>query len=320
MKSNDVIVIFVSDIHLQSKVPPLRYNEENWYAAMARPLKVLRDMADATHAPVVCAGDIFTRWNSSPELINFALENLPDGMYAIPGQHDLPEHSVDEISRSAFWTLVMCGKIKPIGKCTCIRENPTVWATGFAYGDDVEKFPSSDPACNVFHIAVAHEYVWIPGHQFDVADKSKNLRSVISRAHEGKWLGYDAVVFGDNHNGFITKVYNTPVINCGALMRRHSNEIDYKPFFGMMYENGTIEKYYLPQGGEKVMPLAKTEEAEAHELNTENLFEEMKSLSNKAYDFGVAIQRFLDREQICPETADILHAAIEESYKPEVSE
>jgi len=104
------------------------------------------------------------------------------------------------------------------------------------------------------------------------------------------------------------------------LMRRHSNEIDYRPFFGLMHADGTISKHYLPIDDDKVMALAKAEAAEVSELDTEKLFDEMRTLSGKAYDFGTAIQRFLDREQICPDVAQILHSAIEESHVSEVSE
>ena len=46
-------------------------------------------------------------------LISFAIRELPS-CYAIPGQHDLPNHSYTDIQRSAYWVLVEAGIIKKI--------------------------------------------------------------------------------------------------------------------------------------------------------------------------------------------------------------
>ena len=54
---------------------------------MQRSLEQIRDLQKEFDCPVICAGDIFDKWNSPPELINFAYDNLPE-IYAIPGQHD----------------------------------------------------------------------------------------------------------------------------------------------------------------------------------------------------------------------------------------
>ncbi len=104
------IAIAVADLHLSLNPPLARAAEPNWLDAMSRPLKELRELAEKLNVPILCSGDVLDRWNSSAELINFAIEHLP-WMHAIPGQHDLPLHSLVDIHKSAYWTLVKAGNI-----------------------------------------------------------------------------------------------------------------------------------------------------------------------------------------------------------------
>lgn len=151
--------------------------------------------------PVICAGDIFDRYNAGPELINFALAYLPR-MYAIPGQHDLPHHSYEDIRKSAYWTLVEAGKIlnlepgKPVGVGVM-----QLW--GFPWGTPVEPCPET-PHLGI-DVAVVHQYVWMKEHGYPGAPEENRVKNFL-----GKIVGYDAVVVGDNHKGF--KAHQ--ILNC----------------------------------------------------------------------------------------------------------
>ena len=112
-----VVAIACADIHLQHTAPICRSGEPDWYAAMARPLEELRGLQENYDCPILCAGDVFNHWNNCPpELINWAIKHLPK-MYAIPGQHDLPQHRLDDVRKSAYWTMVEAGVIEnlPLG-------------------------------------------------------------------------------------------------------------------------------------------------------------------------------------------------------------
>ena len=101
MKKKPVALV-CSDIHLCHTRPTSRSAEPDWYEAMARRLHQVDEIASYQQVPVLCAGDVFDRWNSPPELINFAIKNMPP-MWAVPGQHDLPHHRLDEVHRSGLW-------------------------------------------------------------------------------------------------------------------------------------------------------------------------------------------------------------------------
>jgi len=72
-----VIAIICSDLHLSLKPPVFRSDEPDWFAAMQRPLDEIRRLQKHYGCDVLCCGDVFNDWNSSAELINWAVERLP---------------------------------------------------------------------------------------------------------------------------------------------------------------------------------------------------------------------------------------------------
>ena len=66
MQTSDVIAILCSDVHLSDKPPVARSTEPNWMKAQEHVLVQVNDLAKTYSCPVVCAGDIFDKWDSSP--------------------------------------------------------------------------------------------------------------------------------------------------------------------------------------------------------------------------------------------------------------
>lgn len=230
---NPVIAIEISDIHLSDKAPVARSGEPDWYKAMARPLKEVSKLARKYSCPVVCAGDIFHKWDSSAALINFALHYLPDGMLSIPGQHDLPLHNYTDIKKSAYWTLVKSGKIRNLqhGIVTAI-DNLRLYA--FPWGFPITKCPDP-PHTFGLNVAVIHHYVWIDGRGFPGAPEDSKLSNL-----KRQLKGYDHALFGDNHLSF----RSGPVFNPGSLMRRASDQSEHRPVVGLLRADGTLERHY----------------------------------------------------------------------------
>ncbi|MFK5283767.1 hypothetical protein ACI3PL_29745, partial [Lacticaseibacillus paracasei] len=77
------------------------------------------------------------RWNAPPELINFDLEHLPTGMICVPGQHDLPNHNLDDMRRSGYGVLKRTQKIFDLsGRCRDWSLED-LYVSGFGWGQDV---------------------------------------------------------------------------------------------------------------------------------------------------------------------------------------
>ena len=194
-KTEEVIAILCADIHLSLNPPIWRSTEPDWFEAMKRPLDELTNLQSKYDCPIICAGDVFDRWNSPAELINFAFDNLPQ-MYAIPGQHDLPFHKYEDIKKSAYWTLVQAGKIIDIEE-----ENPLeikkhqIKIYGFPWGAELVK--CFGKMKDWIHIAVIHRYFWMENKKYEGAMNEDHIR------HWKQILAsYDIAVIGDNHQSF----------------------------------------------------------------------------------------------------------------------
>jgi DNA repair exonuclease SbcCD nuclease subunit len=102
----------VADLHLSERVPAARgESPAEWLETQANYLRQIDDIARSLGVPVLIAGDVFDRWNAPAELINFAIDHMPTGVLSVPGNHDLPNHDLDQIERSAYWTLVRAGAL-----------------------------------------------------------------------------------------------------------------------------------------------------------------------------------------------------------------
>jgi len=286
-----VIAVLCSDIHLCHTVPVARAAEPDWYAAMARPLKQLRELSQQHEAPVVCAGDIFDDgWRERrcpPELINFAIRELPD-MYAVPGQHDLPNHRLEELERTAYWTLVKAGKIFHLEP-----GNPHWY--GIAMNPVLHGFPWKVPITPQVidsqprvHLAVVHSYIWQPGSSYPGASEEQRVPGYLSSLQ-----GYQAAVFGDNHKGFRFRSPDLSIINCGTLMRRKSDEREYTPQVGLLHRDGSISSHLLDVSEDVFSDPRESTQREADADQADRVLEELKSLGADSLDYRDSLETYM---------------------------
>lgn len=294
---DEVIALAVSDIHLSHKPPVARSLEPSWYDAMARPLDELSSLASTYKVPILCSGDIFDKWNSPPELINFALSKIY-GWYAIPGQHDLPFHSYEDVKRSAYWTLVQAGRITPVVPETplCI-DNMILHA--FPWEHKVH--PCSNPPHTFgLNIALIHSYIWKKDHCYFGAPKASRVS-----AWKKRLRGYDVCLFGDNHRGFVFH----KVLNCGGFMRRKTDEVDYRPSVGLIHSNGTIKRHFLDTSKD-VLTITE-ENKEAEKLDLSEFLHDLAELTDSKLDFKEAVHLWMKTHPISKPTRRLILQALE---------
>lgn len=278
------LAILCSDIHLSHVAPAARRGEPNWYDAMTRGLRQLRALQQSlNNVVIICAGDIFDRWNSPPELINFALCELPD-MWAIPGQHDLPLHNYDSIGKSAFWTLVMAGKIEQLDNVG--KDLGPFMVYGFPWGREIEPPDYNYTSKN---LAVVHSFIWTDDYGYPGAPTDALVNSF-----RKKLEGYSAAVFGDNHKGFLVDGGKPYILNCGTFFRRKSDEIDYRPSVGVLHRSGKIVRHFLDTDSECIEKVEDRSEGE----RAPSFDEFIKQLSGLAADplsFVEALDRVMGK-------------------------
>lgn len=294
-----VIAIICGDLHLSHRPPTARAGEADWYEAMERSLAQLRKLVDLHDLAPICAGDVFDRWNSPPELINFALDKLPT-MYAIPGQHDLPHHNYGDIERSAYHTLVQAGKIINLGPGEVVEpmgsHDGNIRLRGFPYGHNPKDHsPSTDS--EALNVAVVHRYVWKKGFGYPGAPPANQLKK------KNAFIGYNTIIYGDNHKAFTADGHH--IINCGTFMRRAIDEVA-APCVGLLRADGTAELLPLSIDGED-MAIGENYEEIERVLDMGAFIRELEELGGDgALDFVGAITRFLEKNEVVRQVREVV--------------
>jgi hypothetical protein len=281
------VLLTLSDMHLSHTAPISRSTEPSWYEVMARQLDEVRELARRYKVPIACAGDIFHKYNPPPELVNFAIKALPK-MYAVPGQHDLPNHVYADMHRSAYGCLVSAGIIEdlPPNVCIPIAEHVALW--GYPWGTKVGFRPAFEG--EFLHIAICHQYIWTRGKSFPGATKDSSVMSFKELARS-----WSALVFGDNHQRFV----KSNVVNNGTFLRRNANEKDELPAVSLIYDDGTIETIELESARLDVF----VDEDEALQLicrafELVDFVGDLKSMRSEVVDFGELLIRYCNEQGI----------------------
>lgn len=309
---HEVAAILLSDIHLQETPPILRCKEPDWYEAMARPLREICALKKKHKCPVLCAGDVFDHWKASPELINFAIKELPV-MWAIPGQHDLPYHNYEEIERSAYRTLIHAKKINHLNfpANEVGEELGDLILYGHPFGEPL--IPLDERDDEYLRIALIHEYVWVDGYGYPTAPRKNRLGKDRTMVGRKKYGGYDIVVVGDNHRGFSAEVATTTVFNCGALMQRHRNELAYEPQVGLLLHDGRVYPHKLDTSADVYLESGAVEVLESLEKDMSAFFESLTELDDVGLDFRRAVEMYLKTKKTPKRIKSILIKAIIDS-------
>jgi len=303
---SEPIAIAIADLHLSLLQPACRADKD-WLEVQAGYLKQVKDITEgfddpSRRLPILCAGDIFDRWNAPPELINFALQHLPDGMICVPGQHDLPNHRTDQVHRSGYGVLKQVGKIVDIsGKRT--NKDIGLLVYGFEWGSEI--LPPDHEKPDLLQVALIHQYCWTDFHSYPGAPEDSNLSKFAKSLK-----GYDVAIFGDNHKGFLSELKTgTTVLNVGGFIRRKSDEIGYNPSVGIIYSDGTVKRCKLDTSADKFHEeIAEREEVP---LNMKEFIDGLEGLGEHGLNFREAVENHLRDEELTPAVKQIIKQCLE---------
>lgn len=306
-----VVGVLCSDIHLCHIAPSCREEEPDWYAVQRRVLQEVIDAANHHSCPLIVAGDIFDRWPSPPELINFAIDmfrQVKTVVFAVPGQHDLPNHDYEQMNRSAYGSLV---KARAILNLPASRPTPysvrghKILLYAFPWG--VEIVPTESKGC--LNLAVVHKYIWTKGSSYTGVSEESNY------THLKKELsGYHAAVFGDNHKGFLARIpredADTIVLNNGTMMRRKTDEASYQPQYGLFCSDGTIETVLLSTKDDILIVPKKDDVVEINSDLFHEYLSGLKGLEAGAIDYREQVLRILSERQVNNEVKEYILGAL----------
>lgn len=218
----NVTAIITADIGLQEGQPVCRL--DNYWEAQARKIKWLADLERKYDCPILDGGDLTEHWKASPFLLQWAIQNLPDGIITTCGNHDLPAHNLDLYEKSGLAVLEAAGKIdvlfdEPSG---LPMKNNKVLIHPFTWGSELSPLDKKYVRDDVVNVALVHAMTYIersfPGC------KDPHALSLLKQMS-----GYQLIIIGHNHNQFTIEKDGRKLISPGSLTRTTADQADYKP-------------------------------------------------------------------------------------------
>jgi len=227
-----VIAVACSDVHLSEKVPVARQGEKNWIEKQKEALQFVTGEAFNLDVPLIIAGDLFHKAKTVPVVETMAMKALSAcHCLLIPGQHDLPNHSYNNLHQSSY------GLIHTFLSITQKEKELLFSLELFPYDSDIRSKAPKDK----ISVAVIHDLIWNKEPPYPGAPESGNVKELTK-----KMKGYTFIVCGDNHKGFVTKSKGTTIVNCGSLIRRSADQEDYIPCCYLLHEDGDVTSVPMP--------------------------------------------------------------------------
>lgn len=219
-----VDAILTSDWHLRESTPTCR--TDNFWEAQWQKVDYVSALQRKYQCVVLHAGDLFHHWKPSPYLLSNTISHLPEAFCTVYGQHDLPNHNLEEHGRCGIDTLWGAGKLDVLPEASW-GQTPDKGSTEFAR----EKRK----------ILVAHVFNYVgkepwPGCVDPTA--TKLLR---------KYPEFDLILTGDNHKPHVVEHEGRVLVNPGSLTRQSADQIDYRPrVYLYNAQTNTTTLHYLP--------------------------------------------------------------------------
>lgn len=234
MRKRRPTAILTSDIHLRDDQPICRL--DNFWETVNRKITWLKNLQEQHNCPILDAGDLFHHWKPSPFLLRWAIENLPNNMHSVAGNHDLPNHSLDLYEKSGLAVLEAAGKLTVLKTTHLISSavvHPFHWEEGLAAVVQRNTQLQQIALCHVMTYQGRKPY---PGCT------DPGASSLLK-----KMKGYDLVVTGHNHQSFSVEYEGRRLVNPGGLWRMSADEIDRKPSVWLWYsEDNSVEQIFVP--------------------------------------------------------------------------
>jgi hypothetical protein len=233
-------LIALADLHLCSGRPAA------WafdiLPAQVRALRVAALLSRFADCPLLLAGDIFDEPRPRPEVITAAEEALAGAgeVVAIPGQHDLPNHSLALYRESGLRTLEAARILRVLlpGRSSFLSKD-VLGIDGFGFGVELETKPEQSGA----EVALVHQLAWHKAPPFPTAPKEGSAARIYKRLSP-----YRLILCGDNHQRFAVRFGSTWLVNLGSLLPMARPQANHVPAALMWWgkEEGVIRWFSLP--------------------------------------------------------------------------
>jgi DNA repair exonuclease SbcCD nuclease subunit len=201
--------IAAADLHLTNERPEKRKGNyvEQIFDKFEQILKITKSSTKTNL--LLVAGDFFDSptvpYNITREVIKL-LKKYNTDILGIPGQHDIRYHQ-SGLKDTPLGVLVESGFISVENKT-----NLDITLAGW------NEEPKEDSEIIVIHKMITEKFGLFPGHDYT------NAKTILKQYPLAK-----LIISGDNHRPHLVKYKNRFQLNCGSMVRKTKDQIDYIP-------------------------------------------------------------------------------------------
>lgn len=224
-----VDAILTGDWHLRDTQPSC-WAEDFWAFQMGT-LNAISELQRLHKCPVINSGDLFHHWKPPPVLTALAIQHVPDRMIGICGNHDLPQHQIENYHKSGIAVLEAAGVME------VLHDHKGHWGLDHDFEECVF---IKDRKIAVWHVMHYHKTPPWPGA---VGYSSEELLDLCEE-HD-----IDLLLTGHYHRTVMESRNGRVVFNAGAITQQASDQADHYPCVGLWdAKQNKIKLHYLPNG------------------------------------------------------------------------
>ena len=252
---NNPTAILTADWHIREDVP-VCWGKEDFLSTQNNRLQKINDFG----IPILHAGDVFNKAKSSNACLYTLLNNFQEqSILPIPGNHDLPNHSISNLDQSSFGvmkkTQIFIGHINVPGwPLTYVEKNKSIqtFIFGIPYGEDIKEFyqkiKKSIPDIEKYYeldfndckkVLLLHYMTYKNVLPFPGCTSNSAIKLL------KQYPLFDLIVTGDNHKPFTEELDGRILVNPGSIIRQSAIE-NHKPRIYLWDAlSNKIKIYYL---------------------------------------------------------------------------
>ena len=286
--------ILSGDWHIREDTPECR--TDDFWNVQYRKLHHIAKLQRQYQCPIYFSGDMFHHWKASPILLSMFFKLFHSNMdwedFAVFGNHDLPQHSLELREKSGLRTLIEARAFTELDQAHWGQE-PT---------EPSILIPHKERSVLVWHVMTWRgEEPWPGCVDLEAKDILK------------KYPQYDLIVTGHNHKPFIEEYKGRLLVNPGSITRQKANETHNPRVYLWYADINEVVPYTLPHDtAENVITRKHLERKEKNEQRYEAVINKLKEETTPEISFRHNLIEHCKKNKISQEEQDLIWKNMEE--------
>lgn len=291
--------IATADWHLRPDRPRCRL-DENWDETQNKMMDEIVSLSRKWKCPILIVGDLNDTAYVPPYVIRTFFERVVSKARVglLPGNHDLPYHSMKNMMESSYgilWTIAHLWGFTNLRPISDFGDWVEIGK------DDAEKGDGDE------EILFIHRLTFPNIRQIPPNVKACTAADLL-KTYPHKWI-----ITGDMHQAFHVEKNGRHVINPGCVLRQEADEKDYKPsVYHVDTKKGKVEKVFLHDDATMVTD-AYLRDEEAKNERISAFVQRVRMGGEVDLDFVKNVERAMKKTKLDPGVVDEIRALMEDN-------